>query len=65
MAQPIRIEDREKAAEIVKTRDAIRQANGKLDPWEGEYLGDQGVDTFVAIFVSAKHGLALFEHGNF
>lgn len=65
MAQPTRIDDRELAAEVVKTRDAIREEKGKLEAWEGEYFGDQGADTFVTIFVSAKHGLALLEHGIF
>lgn len=65
VAQPMRIDDRERATEIFKIRDAIRQAKGTLAAWEGEYSGDHGADTFVEIFVSAKHGLALLEHGIF
>ena len=61
----MRIDDRELAAEILKTRDAIRKEKGTLHAWEGEYFGEQGSDTFVTIFVSAKHGLALLEHGIF
>ena len=63
--EPLRIEDAKLAADLRRTRDEIlKNSPSTLNPWEGEYRGNFGDDSYDSIFVSVEQGFAMLEHGN-
>ncbi len=64
--ETFRIENAKLVADVRQTRkEILKHSRSESNPWEGEYLGNSGADTFTSIFVSVKHGIATLEHGIF